>query len=486
MRGVNGRRYFGTDGVRGLAGEAPMTAAFALRLGAATAEHLRARAPGDPSGQRPTVLVGHDTRASSAMLVAAFAAGLASRGVDVVELGVVPTAAVAHLVKVLGADAGTMISASHNPFGDNGIKLFDASGFKLADTEEVAIEGLLATLAAGDDALGLEPCTHEAVGGVQRYRQSDGHYLRHLLAAAPYLDGLRVGLDVAHGAAWQVAPNVFKQIGARLDVINAKPDGRNINQDCGSTHPEAITERVMRAGLDVGVAFDGDADRALMVDARGRLVTGDQMLAICAVVRREPAVVATTMTNLGVERWLLDRGVRLERVQVGDRYVFERLQRDGLRLGGEQSGHLLFLEKATTGDGILSALQVLAACRTSNVRLESWMDQIPVYPQRLSSVPVAAPDRGAVASDERVELALARAREELGDDGRVDVRPSGTESVVRAMVEARDPAVVERVLGELAEAISEAARGRPAHAVAGNAAAQPGQGASPSDASEGE
>ncbi len=459
MRGVNGRRYFGTDGVRGRAGEPPMTATFALRLGAATSEQLRSH-----GNERPTVVVGQDTRASSAMLVAAFAAGLTSRGADVIDLGVIPTPAVAHLITVHGAAAGAMISASHNPYQDNGIKLFDARGFKLADADELAIETRLDALEPIADDLGLTPRTHADIGRVRRYAQDQGHYLRHLLAVAPYLDGLRVGLDLANGAAWQVAPQVFKQIGARLDVINAAPDGHNINVDCGSTHPAAITARVARNGLDIGITFDGDADRALMVDARGRLVTGDHMLAICAVVRRESAVVATSMTNLGVERWLESHGVTLARVQVGDRYVFERLIADGLRLGGEQSGHLLFLDKATTGDGILSALQVLAACRTSGVRVDAWLDQIPVFPQRVESVAVPNGDRDAIARDERVLRALEEVRAALGEAGRVDVRPSGTERVVRVMVEANDGATVERLLADLTAAIRRAAQGSAASA----------------------
>ncbi len=454
MPGVNERRYFGTDGVRGRAGESPMTAAFALRLGVATAETLRAQ-----GAQRPTVTVGQDTRASSPMLAAALSAGLASRGADVIDLGVVPTPAVAFLTTALGADAGVMISASHNPFDDNGIKLFDAAGHKLADAAESEVERVLDALDANADDLGLAPCTHGMVGGTRRYALRDGHYERHLLSLAPYLDGLRVGLDAAHGAAHAIAPRVFKQIGARLDVINAAPDGRNINVACGSTHPAAITERVQALRLDIGVTFDGDADRALLVDARGRLVSGDHMLAICAVVRRERAIVATTMTNLGVERWLASQGVALERVKVGDRYVFERLREASLRLGGEQSGHLLFLDKATTGDGILSALQVLAACRTSGVTLDAWLDQIPTYPQRVASVPVGHADRVAVANDERVVRATEAARAALGDQGRVDVRPSGTERVVRAMVEAADEALMQRVSNDLVAAIGAAAAG---------------------------
>lgn len=454
MRGVNERRYFGTDGVRGRAGEAPMTAAFALRLGAATAETLRAQGI-----DRPTVTVGQDTRVSSPMLAAAVTAGLASRGAAVIDLGVVPTPAVAFLTTALGADAGVMISASHNPFEDNGIKLFDASGHKLPDAAEHDVERVLDALDGAQGDFGMAPRTHDGIGRTRRYVHRDGHYERHLLAVAPYLDGLRVGLDLAHGAAFEIAPRIFKQIGARLDVVNAAPDGRNINVECGSTHPAAITERVLRHGLDVGVTFDGDADRALLVDARGRLVTGDHMLAICAVVRRERAVVATSMTNLGVERWLESQGVTLTRVQVGDRYVFERLRRDDLRLGGEQSGHLLFLDKATTGDGILSALQVLAACRTSGVRLDAWVDRIPTYPQRLVSVSVGNADRAAVARDERVVRATAEASAALGADGRVDVRPSGTERVVRAMVEAADAALCQRVSDDLVAAIRAAAEG---------------------------
>jgi phosphoglucosamine mutase len=453
MRGVNERRYFGTDGVRGRAGEAPMTAAFALRLGAATAETLRAQGI-----DRPTVTVGQDTRVSSPMLAAAVTAGLASRGAAVVDLGVVPTPAVAFLTTALGADAGVMISASHNPFEDNGIKLFDARGHKLPDDAEREVERVLDTL-AGDAADEGPARTHDGIGRTRRYVHRDGHYERHLLAVAPYLDGLRVGLDLAHGAAFEIAPRIFKQIGARLDVVNAAPDGENINVACGSTHPAAITERVLRHGLDIGVTFDGDADRALLVDTRGRLVTGDHMLAICAVVRRERAVVATTMTNLGVERWLESQGIALTRVQVGDRYVFERLRQDDLRLGGEQSGHLLFLDKATTGDGILSALQVLAACRTSGVPLDAWVDRIPTYPQSLVSVPVGNADRAEVARDPRVVRATAEASAALGADGRVDVRPSGTEHVVRAMVEAADEALLKRVSDDLVAAIRAAAAG---------------------------
>jgi phosphoglucosamine mutase len=429
-----------------------MTAAFALALGAATAEHLR-----DQGTEMPTVVVGTDTRRSSPMLAAAASAGLSSRGANVVLLGVMPTAAVAHLVVALEAHAGIVVSASHNPYDDNGLKLFDARGVKMSDAEEAQVEARLELLDLAHPTLGLSPRTHEAIGAIRRYRVEDGHYLRHLLAHAPYLDGLRVGLDCAHGAASLVAPKLFKQIGARLDVLHASPDGININVGCGSIHPDAITQRVKSAGLDVGIAFDGDADRAMMVDRRGRLVTGDHMLAICAVVRNETQVVATTMTNLGVERWLASRGIALERVQVGDRYVHERLVERGLRLGGEQSGHLLFLDRATTGDGILTALQVLAACRSSGVPLEQWMDQIPSYPQLLVNVAVANGAKAGIAAHPTVRTALEAAEVELGDEGRVNVRPSGTEALVRVMVEGRDRVVVERLAASIADAVGLAA-----------------------------
>jgi phosphoglucosamine mutase len=431
-----------------------MTALFAFMLGAATAEHLRAE-----GAAAPTVVVGSDTRRSSSMLAAAVTAGLASRGTDVITLGVIPTPGVAHLVIALSADAGVVVSASHNPFADNGLKLFDARGCKMSDAEELLIEQRLAQLDGSDTTLGLPARTHGDIGQVQRYRYEDAHYPRHLLANAPYLDGLRVGLDCANGAASQIAPTVFKQIGARLDVIHAAPDGVNINVACGSTHPETITARVRSAGLDVGIAFDGDADRALMVDAQGRLVTGDHMVAICAVVRGESTVVTTSMTNLGIERWLATRGIALERVQVGDRYVRERLVERELRLGGEQSGHVLFLDRATTGDGILTALQVLAACRTSGITLESWMDQIPTYPQLLVNVPVDDRHKHVLAEHPEVRAAVAAAQSAFGDEGRIVLRASGTEPLVRVMVEGPDADTVERVTEEVAQAVRVAASG---------------------------
>jgi phosphoglucosamine mutase len=446
MTSMADRRYFGTDGIRGIAGEHPMTGAFAFRLGVAAAEGLRRR-----GASRPHVVVGMDTRRSGPMLAHAVAAGLASRGADVTWLGVMPTPGVSYLASALEADAGVVVSASHNPFRDNGLKLFNGSGEKLSDALEEEIEALLDL-----DLDALEPVMGSAVGSATRYRTDDGHYLQHLLANAPYLDGLRVALDCANGASHQIAPRVFEKIGARLDLIHARPDGENINVGCGSTHPETVRERVVEHELDVGVTFDGDADRALLVDRRGRLVTGDHILAICALTAGDTEVVATLMSNLGVERYLQERGVTMHRVQVGDRYVHEELTRRGLRLGGEQSGHVLFLDLAPTGDGILTALQLLAAVRKSGKPIEAWLDEIPVYPQRLVNVRVPATSKGEVIESAAVRDAVEAARSRLGETGRINLRPSGTEPLVRVMVEAEDEALVERLVGEVASAVEAA------------------------------
>ena len=424
-----------------------MTAAFAFRVGQAAGESLRRR-----TEARPSVVVGTDTRRSGDMLVQAVSAGILSRGVNVTFLGVIPTPGVSYLTRALKADAGVMISASHNPFIDNGIKFFDSDGQKLSDSAEADLEGLL------DSEEALETVTGEAVGTAQRYRRDSDDYLSFLLAHAPYLDGLRVGLDCANGASYQLAPKVFQKIGARLDVINAHPDGSNINVRCGSTHPEALQLRVREVELDVGVTFDGDADRALLVDKKGRLVSGDHILAICALVRGDKTVVATSMSNLGLEHYLKERGVRLLRTQVGDRYVLEAMRQEGVTLGGEQSGHVLFLDKAPTGDGLLTALQTLAAVRKSGRPLEQWMDEIPVYPQLLKSVRVPAGSKQRLSDHPELQAAVRAAQDELGELGRVNLRPSGTEALMRVMVEGRDRASVERLVQQLVEKVEAISR----------------------------
>jgi phosphoglucosamine mutase len=424
-----------------------MTADFAFRLGIAATEVLR-------NENEPLLfLIGTDTRRSGQMLAHAMTAGITSRGGNVKWLGTVPTPGVSHLTQQLGADAGIVISASHNPYFDNGIKFFNADGEKLSDALEARIEQ---AVLAGFPA--LAPVTREQIGFAERYRLDDGHYFRFLLANAPYLDGLKVGLDCANGAAYHLAPAVFKQIGARLDVSFAEPDGQNINLDCGSTHPAALQERVRTLGLDVGVSFDGDADRTLLVDSRGRLATGDHLLAILAVTRNEKEVVATVMTNLGVEKYLAGHGITMHRAAVGDRYVSEELRARNLQLGGEQSGHLLLLDRAPTGDGILTALQVLSAIRTSGIPLEQWLDEIPSYPQVLRNVTVTEDTKHGLASHPVVLEAVRAAREKLAGDGRINLRPSGTEPLVRIMVEGRDDAEVQATAEEIAVAVKLAAK----------------------------
>ena len=410
------------------------------------------------------------------MLVAALTAGLTSRAVDVTLLGVMTTPGVSYLTRALGADAGIVVSASHNPFADNGLKIFNSDGEKLPDALEHQIEDLMARFGDGRNA-GLEPVTGGAVGTVKstsalpagntRIKATLGGtvssepaggepaeaYIRHLLDNAPYLDGLKVALDCAQGASHAIAPKVFSRLGARLEVSHASPDGQNINVECGSTHPEFLARRVVAQGFDVGVTFDGDADRALLIDRRGRIVTGDHVLAICAVARGETEVVATQMSNIGMERYLADRGVKLHRVKVGDRYVFEALKSRGLSLGGEQSGHMLFLDKAPTGDGILTALLTLAAVRQSGKALEQWMDEIPVYPQVLVNVTVPVEQRDGLADHREVASAVRAASDSLGTTGRVLLRASGTEPLVRVMVEGPDQVEVDRLAESVAAAV---------------------------------
>jgi phosphoglucosamine mutase len=441
------RIYFGTDGIRGVAGELPLTAAFAFSVGVAAAEVLCREAR-----QSPLVVIGMDTRRSGAMLAHAISAGLTSRGSRVVWLGVMPTPGVSYLTRHLGADAGVVVSASHNPFADNGIKFFSAKGEKLSGALESEIEALLGLEAQNS----LTKVSGAAIGSSARYRRDGNDYGKFLLANAPYLDGLRVGLDCANGAACEVAPRIFKRLGARLDIINVKPDGSNINVACGSTHPEAIQKRVLEQGLEVGVTFDGDADRALLVDKKGRLVTGDHMLAILAVSRRETAVVATLMSNLGLERYLAERDTILWRSPVGDRYVHEMLLEKGLALGGEQSGHLLLLDKAPTGDGLLSALQVLAAVRKSGRPLEAWMDEIPSYPQTLVNVRVTPESKRHIAEAAGVKTAVTAAETKLNGEGRINLRPSGTEPLIRIMVEGPEQALIETLAEDVAAAVEKA------------------------------
>ncbi len=440
------RRYFGTDGIRGVAGTAPITAEFAFLVGVAAAEALKGA-----GRDAPNVLIGRDTRHSGQMLLSALIAGLTSRGAHAVELGVMPTPGVSHLCRSLGAAAGIVISASHNPYADNGIKFFSADGEKLSDALEAEIESYI------DQARVLPPVTGAAIGSFEHYDRSSSHeYRDFLIASGPDLTGLKIGLDCANGAAYKLAPEIFTLLGADVRVINAEPNGLNINTGCGSTHPEAIAHFVQAEGLDLGVTFDGDADRALLVDRSGRLISGDHMLAICALYRHEQAVVSTIMGNLGLEHYLAARGVTFYRAAVGDRYVHEMLRTKGLCLGGEQSGHVLFLDKAPTGDGILSALQTLAAVQGSGKSLEVWFDEITMYPQTLLNVRVDPLVKARLAEHQQVMAALQEASLRLNGEGRVNVRPSGTEPLVRVMVEGRDQSMIEQVARDIAAVVERA------------------------------
>lgn len=440
------RRYFGTDGIRGVAGQHPMTANFAFKLGVAVTEALK-----EEGKQQPLITIGMDTRRSGRMLAHAMSSAIMSRGANVIFLDIIPTPGVSYLTRTLKADAGVVISASHNPFDDNGIKFFNHEGKKLSDKVEHTIENWL-----DKDPDKLELVTGEVLGSSERYRSDRNDYIQFLESHAPSLKGLNIGLDCANGASYALAPRLFKELGAQIDVINAHPDGLNINKNCGSTHPEALALRVKNMSLDLGVSFDGDADRALLIDRKGRLVTGDHMMAICGIARNEKTVVATLMSNLGVERYLNDKGITMLRTQVGDRYVHEALEENGLSLGGEQSGHMLFLDKAPTGDGLMTALQTLAAIRESGKSLEDWMDEIPLYPQTLVNVRVSSELKAGLQNHPDVTKAVTNAEQELGEHGRINLRPSGTEPLIRVMVEGPEQNQIEAIAKSVAATVESA------------------------------
>ncbi|WP_288481296.1 phosphoglucosamine mutase [uncultured Deinococcus sp.] len=438
------RKYFGTDGVRAVAGQFPLTAAWVMDLGAAAGEVLKRQNP------RASVVIGKDTRQSGDMLEAALAAGLTSRGVNVIHLGVLPTPGVSYLTRHLGADAGVVISASHNPYEDNGIKFFGADGQKLRDATEHEIE------AAIDEVPGFAPVTGVALGGVTNYTDAERLYVAFLLSHAPDLSGMRIALDCANGAAYRVAPKVFQAAGADVFAVYTTPDGRNINRGCGSTHMDHLRRLVMEGDYDLGVAFDGDADRALFVDSRGREVQGDHMLLLNARARGERAVVTTIMANMGLEVKLREAGIPLERTAVGDRYVHERLHEKGLNLGGEQSGHVLFLDVAPTGDGVLTALLTLGSLRKLGTTLDAVHDDLVMYPQTLVNVRVQ--DKKAIARDPEVGRAVEAAEARLRGRGRVNLRPSGTENLIRVMVEGQDETEIHQIAADLAGVVQ--ARGQ--------------------------
>ncbi len=448
-------RLFGTDGVRGVA-NADLTAELALGLSVAAA-HVLAEA-GTFEGHRPVAVVGRDPRASGEFLEAAVVAGLASAGVDVLRVGVLPTPAVAHLTAELRADLGVMLSASHNAMPDNGVKFIARGGHKLSDDLEDRIERVYEEHRTGAP---WDRPTGAGVGRVTDYEEGFEQYVEHLLAALPNrLDGVKVVLDEAHGAAFRVSPEVFARAGAEIVTIGVEPNGLNINEGCGSTHLDLLKAAVVEHGADFGIAHDGDADRCLAVDHTGAEVDGDQILAVLALALRErgalPAdtVVATVMSNLGFKLAVEREGLSLVQTAVGDRYVLEEMKEHGYSLGGEQSGHVIILDHATTGDGTLTGLLLAARVAATGRRLADLAAVMERLPQVLVNVPDV--DKSRVATSAELATAVADAERELGTTGRVLLRPSGTEPLVRVMVEAADHGQARAVAGRLADAVKSA------------------------------
>ncbi|NUW40719.1 phosphoglucosamine mutase [Nonomuraea rhodomycinica] len=444
-------RLFGTDGVRGVAGR-DLTAELAMDLSVAAAHVLGDAGAFTATGRRPIAVVGRDPRASGEFLEAAVVAGLASSGVDVLRLGVLPTPAVAHLTAALGADLGVMLSASHNPAPDNGIKFLARGGFKLSDAVEDEIERRL-----GED---WSFPVGSAVGRVRdAYGEAD-RYISHVLATMRGgLDGLRVVVDCAHGAAHMVAPEALLRAGAQVEAIGARPDGLNINDGHGSTHLDKLQQVVISRGADVGIAYDGDADRCLAVDHTGAVVDGDQIMAILASAMHaegtlaKDTVVATVMSNLGFKLAMREAGITVVETAVGDRYVLERMKTDGYNLGGEQSGHVIMLDHATTGDGLLTSLHLLSVVASSGRSLHELASVMTPMPQVL--INVKGVDKGKAKAAELVS-AVADAEAELGDTGRVLIRPSGTEPMIRVMVEASSEEQATKVAERLADVVRAA------------------------------
>ncbi len=447
-------RLFGTDGVRGLANQ-DITVELALSLAQAASIVLGKGRFADgrrASGRRPVGVIARDPRVSGEFIAAAVAAGFASSGVDVLDAGIIPTPAAAFLIADVKADFGVVISASHNPAADNGIKFFAVGGTKLPDEVEDRIQAAL-------DEKKLAP-TGVEVGRIRRFADAEDRYVVHLLSTLPHrLDGIHVVLDCANGAASGISPEVFTNAGATVTVIGADPDGYNINDGVGSTHLDVLAAAVLAHGADVGIAHDGDADRCLAIDHLGRVVDGDQIMAVLAVsmkergLLKENTLVATVMSNLGLRVAMAEHGIALLQTAVGDRYVLEALNERGLNLGGEQSGHVIMSDHATTGDGILTGLQLLAEMARTGKSLAELAAVMTVYPQIM--INVRGVDRAALKSDEVVAAAVAAAEERLGSTGRVLLRPSGTEPLVRVMVEAREQSVADEIAHSLADVVRE-------------------------------
>ena len=445
------RRYFGTDGIRGLANKHPMTSEIALKVGMAAGKAFKSGA------HRHRVVIGKDTRLSGYMLEAALMSGFTSVGMDVFLLGPMPTPAIAMLTRSLRADLGVMISASHNGFADNGIKMFDPDGYKLSDDMERQIEELIDS----DTASLLAPA--DKIGRATRVDSAQERYIEFAKRTLPKnlrLDGLRIVIDCANGAGYKVAPEALWELGAEVIKIGVEPNGRNINDKCGSTAPEALIEKVKEVRADIGIALDGDADRVVIINEKGQIVDGDQLMAVIAESwhRRGKlsagGVVATVMSNLGLERYLKDIGLSMVRTPVGDRYVTEYMRKHGYNVGGEQSGHIVLSDFTTTGDGLVSALQVLACVVSTGKPVSEICNRFEPLPQVLKNVRYEA---GKPLEDTRVIKAIEGAKAKLGDRGRLVIRPSGTEPVIRVMAEGDDAGVVSSVVGDIVDAVRAAA-----------------------------
>jgi phosphoglucosamine mutase len=444
------RKFFGTDGIRGTTNLEPMTAETALRVGQAAGAHFLR---GD---HRHRVVIGKDTRLSGYMMESAMVSGFTSVGMDVVLLGPMPTPAVAMLTRSMRADLGVMISASHNPFADNGIKLFGPDGYKLSDDDERAIERRIEK----------EPklAKSELIGRARRIDDARGRYVQFAKDTFPEhlrLDGLKVVVDCANGAAYHVAPDALWELGAEVIPIGVTPNGLNINDECGSTSPQLLQETVVASGADIGIALDGDADRLMVVDEGGRIVDGDQLMSLIALELqargelRGEAIVATVMSNLGLERKLGESGLKLLRTKVGDRYVLEEMRKTGCNVGGEQSGHIILADHATTGDGLVAGLQVLAALVEAKSAASELLRQFEPLPQMLKNVRFNGGTEPLESDIVRKRIAAAEA--ELAGRGRLVIRKSGTEPLIRVMAEGDDPAMVERLVDQICEAVQTAA-----------------------------
>jgi phosphoglucosamine mutase len=447
------RNYFGTDGIRGTANRFPMTPDIAQRLGMAAGKYF------NRGSHRHTVVIAKDTRLSGYMIENALTSGFLAAGMDVLLVGPMPTPAVAFLARAMRADLGVMISASHNPYRDNGLKLFGPDGFKLSDAVELEIEAHM------DDALELMLTDPEKIGRAKRLEDAPGRYIEFVKSSFPKylrLDGLKIVIDCANGAGYQVGPVILHELGAEVVPMHIHPNGTNINKDCGSTHPESLAEKVVQEGAALGIALDGDADRLVVVDEQGGVIDGDQLLALIATRAKASgalsgnAIAATVMSNLGLEQHLKTQGIGLYRTNVGDRYVMEAMRARGLNIGGEASGHLIIGDYATTGDGLVAALQVLAALIADGRPASEALKQFTPVPQILKNVNFTG--TSPLARDD-VNAAIAALEKQLGSKGRILVRPSGTEPLLRIMIEGEDQAVITAMAEELAALVTS---GKPA------------------------